>query len=65
MPEHDTAAAIYTELRDLADRLTELQRARLLTLDGNPGGTKTAVQEALIRLDQAAELVGQMETLDL
>lgn len=33
----DTAAQIYTAVRDLSDRLTQLQRDRLLTVDGGPG----------------------------
>lgn len=61
----DTAATIYTELRSLADRLTELQRARLLTIDGNPAGTRDAVQDALTLLDRAADKISQLETLDL
>lgn len=64
-PDHETAAQIYTELRDLADRLTDLQRARVLTLDGNPERTQVAVREALAHLDQAAERIGQLETLNL
>jgi hypothetical protein len=61
----DTAAAIYTDLRGLVERLTELQRARLLTQDGNPAGTNDAVREALALLDQAAERIAQLETLQL
>lgn len=61
----DTAAAIYTDLRGLADRLTELQRARLLTLDNDPGGTNLAVREALTLLDQAADRIARLETLQL
>ena len=61
----DTAAAIYTELRDLADRLTALQSARLLTLEGNPAGTRDTVQDALRLLDRAAEQISQLGTLGL
>lgn len=61
----DTAARIYTDVRDLSDRLTQLQRDRLLTLDNNPDGTWEAVQQALTLLDQAAEHIAALETLDL
>lgn len=61
----DSAAAIYADLRVLADRLTDLQRARVLTLDGNPAGTHDAVQEALTLLDRAAEQIAGLETLQL
>lgn len=61
----DTAARIYTEVRNLADRLTDLQRNRRLTLDGHPEGTRDAVNEALALLDQAAERIAKLETLEL
>ena len=64
-PARDTAAAVYTDLRTLADRLTDLQRARLLTLDNDPAGTGAAVRHALTLLDQAAERIAGLETLDL
>lgn len=61
----DTAARIYSEIRQLSDRLTKLQRDRVLTLDGNPAGTWQAVQQALTLLDAAAEQVSTLETLEL
>lgn len=64
-PTPDTAAAIYTDLRDLTERLTALQHARLLTLEGDPSGTNAVVHQALRLLDRAAEQLSQLETLDL
>lgn len=61
----DTAAAIYTDLRQLVERLSELQRRHVLTLDDDPSGTRRTVQETLSLLDAAADRVGRLETLDL
>lgn len=61
----DTAAKVYADVRELSDRLTQLQRDRALTLDGNPEGTWQAVHDALTLLDQAADRIAKLETLDL
>jgi len=61
----DTAAAIYTELARPGRPTHCNESARLLTLEGNPAGTRDAVQEALRLLDRAAEQISQLETLDL